>query len=105
MLMRQADEAGNPAFRRGQQAVIAYFEGWWAARRGDYATAKQEATRIGELLAPDANPRKLEPAHQLEGLVALYQGKYGEAVEHLRQADPFDPYVKYHLAVATEGSG
>lgn len=105
MLMRQADEAGNPAFRRGQQAVIAYFEGWWAARRGDYATAKKEATRIGELLAPDANPRKLEPAHQLEGLVALYQGKYAEAVEHLRQGNPFDPYVTYQLAVATDGSG
>jgi len=27
------------------------------------------------------------------------------AVEHLRQGDPFDPYVKYQLAVATEGSG
>jgi hypothetical protein len=38
-------------------------------------------------------------------LVALYQGKYAEAVEHLRQGDPFDPYVKYQLAVATEGSG
>src|SRR5207247_1557589 len=35
LLMQQADEAGNPAFTRGQQAQIAYLEGWWAARRGD----------------------------------------------------------------------
>lgn len=105
VLMQQADEAGNPAFRRGQQATIAYFDGWWAARRGDYAAAQKQADRIAELLAPDANPRKLEPMHQLEGFIALYQGKYREAVGHLRQGSPFDPYIKYQLAVATEGAG
>ncbi len=105
ILMQQADEAGNPAFRRGQQATIAYFEGWWAARRGDYAAARRHAERIAQLLAPDANPRKLEPMHQLEGFIALYQGNYHDAAAHLRQGNPFDPYIKYQLAVATEGAG
>src|SRR2546421_692261 len=49
--------------------------------------------------------RKLEPMHQLEGFIALYQGKYGEAAAHLRQGNPFDPYIKYQVAVATEGAG
>jgi len=105
VLMQQADQAGNPAFRRGQQATIAYFEGWWAARRGDYAAAQKEADRISELLAPDANVRKLEPMHQLLGFIALYQGNYREAVGHLQQGNPFDPYIKYQLAVAAEGAG
>jgi tetratricopeptide (TPR) repeat protein len=105
VLMQQADEAGNPAFRRGQEATIAYLEGWWAARRGDYAAARKRADRITQLLAPDANPRKLEPVHQLEGFIALYQGNYRDAATHLRQGNPFDPYIKYQLAVATEGAG
>jgi Flp pilus assembly protein TadD len=105
LLMQQADEAGNPAFKRGQQAQIAYLEGWTAARRGDYASAQKQADRITQLLAPDANPRKLEPMHQLEGFIALYQRKYPEAVGHLQQGNPFDPYIKYQLAVAAEGAG
>src|SRR6266436_5655901 len=105
LLMQQAEEAGNPAFTRGQQAQIAYLEGWWAARRGDYTAAQKQADRISQLLEPDANPRKLEPMHQLKGFIALYQGKYQEAAGHLRQGNPFDPYVKYQLAVATEGAG
>ena len=105
LLMQQADEAGNAAFRRGQQATIAYLEGWTAARRGDYASAQQQADRINQLLAPDANPRKLEPMHQLVGFIALYQGKYNEAAAHLRQGNLLDPYIKYQFAVATEGAG
>src|SRR5882762_7030406 len=105
LLMQQADEGGNPAFKRGQQAQIAYLEGWTAARRGDYASAQKQADRITQLLAPDANPRKLEPMHQLEGFIALYQGRYPEAVSHLQQGNPFDPYIKYQLAVAAEGAG
>src|SRR5947208_5846359 len=80
LLLQQADEAGNPAYRRGQQATIAYFAGWWAARRGEYAAAQREADRITELLAPDANARKLEPVHQLLGFIALYQGKYRDEI-------------------------
>src|SRR6266516_2070398 len=105
LLLQQADEAGNAAYRRGQQATIAYFAGWWAARRGDYVAAQKQAEQIGQLLAPDANPRKLEPMHQLEGFIALYQGKYRDAAGHLKLGNTLDPYVKYQLAVATEGAG
>src|SRR5207244_9456989 len=94
-----ADEAANPAFKRGQQAQIAYLEGWTAARRGDYASAQKQADRINQLLAPDANPRKLEPMHQLEGFIALYQAKYTEAAAHLRQGNLLDPYIKYQIAL------
>ena len=105
LLMQQADEAGNPAFTRGQQAQIAYLEGWWAARRGDYGAAQKQADRINQLLAPDANARKLEPMHQLEGFIALYQGKYKDAAAHFKKGNLLDPYIKYQFAVSTEGAG
>src|SRR5207247_2528456 len=104
-LMQRPGEAGHPALTRAQHAQIAHIEGRWAARRGDYRAAQTQAHRISQLLEPDANPRKLEPMHQLKGFIALYQGKYQEAAGHLRQGNPFDPYVKYQLAVATEGAG
>jgi len=43
--------------------------------------------------------------HQLEGFVALYQGKYKDAVAHVGKGNLLDPYIKYQLAVATEGAG
>src|SRR6267378_6352780 len=58
LMMEQADQGGSPAFRRTQQANIAYFEAWLAARRGDYSGAQMAANRMAALVAPDANPRK-----------------------------------------------
>jgi hypothetical protein len=43
--------------------------------------------------------------HQLEGFVALYQGKYQDAVAHFGKGNLLDPYIKYQLAVATQGAG
>jgi hypothetical protein len=34
------DQAGNPAFRRGHEATIAYLEGWLAEGNGDYTAAR-----------------------------------------------------------------
>jgi tetratricopeptide (TPR) repeat protein len=105
LMLQQGDEAGSAAVKRGQEAQIAYFQGWWAARQGNYAAAQKQADRINQLFAPDANPLKLQPMHQIEGFIALYQGKYKEAAAHLRMGNLTDPYVKYQLAVATEGAG
>src|SRR5436189_31332 len=88
--------------RANEKAAYAPFRAYVSVYAGDPAAAIAELNR---LVAPDANPRKLEPMHQLKGFIALYQGKYQEAAGHLRQGNPFDPYVKYQLAVATEGAG
>ncbi len=105
LMMQQADEVGTAAFRRSQQAGIAFFDGWLAARKGDYASARRLADRVAQLVAPDANPRKMEPVHQLKGIIDLYQGNSRAAVGHLEQGDPFDIYVTYQLALAREGAG
>src|SRR6266480_613187 len=105
LMMQQADQVGSPAFRRAQQANIAYFEAWLAARRGDYGAAQIAADRMAALVAPDANPRKMEPYHQLKGFIALYQGNSKEAAAHFAEGNLQDPYIEYNYAVALEGSG
>jgi tetratricopeptide (TPR) repeat protein len=105
LLLGQAEAMGSPAFRRAQEANIAYFDGWLAARRGDYATARRMADRITALVEPDADPRKLEPVDALLGLSALYQRRYPEALRRLGRADPSDVYVKHHLALALAAAG
>ena len=105
LMMEQAERVGTDEFRRGQEASIAYFEGVLAARRGDYETASAKAQEFMSLMAPDNNPRKNEPAHDLLGLISLLQGNHAQAVANFEQADPNNVYTTYHLAVAHEGAG
>ncbi|MGH7547135.1 MAG: tetratricopeptide repeat protein [Gemmatimonadales bacterium] len=105
LMMQEAAAVGTPAFRRAQQANIVYFDAWLAARKGDYATARRLTDRVAALVRPDANPRKMEPVHELKGFVALYQGNYGEAAGHFTQGNLLDIYIKYQLALAQEGAG
>jgi len=105
LMMEQADQGGSPAFRRAQEANVAYFEAWLAARRGDYSGAQMAANRFASLVAPDANPRKMEPFHQLAGFIALYQGKAKDAAAHFAEGNLLDPYIQYNYAVALDDSG
>ena len=105
LMKQQSDQAASAGFRRAQDANIAYFNAWLAARKGDYATARRETDRMTALVAPDANPRKMEPVHQLKGFIALYRGNSQEAAAHFAQGNLQDPYIKYHYAMALEGSG
>lgn len=105
LMMQQADQVGSPGFRRAQQQGVAYFGAWLAARKGDYRTAQRETDRLTKLVTLDANPRKMEPVHQLKGFIALYQGHNAEAATHFAQGNLLDPYIKYNYAMALEGSG
>lgn len=105
LMEQQSAQAASPGFKRSQDANNAYFQSWLAARRGDYAAAQREADRLATIVAPDANPRKLEPVHQLKGFIAAYQGSAGEAAAHFAQGNLQDPYIKYNYAVALDGAG
>lgn len=101
----QAAAGRTDAFRRGSQANIDYWEGMLAARRGDYATARQKAQNIITQLAPDQNPRKNEPAHEVLGMTDFLQGNFQAAADHLAQANPDDPYIWYYRGLALEKAG
>ena len=106
-LMRaQSEQVGTDVFRRGQEAGIAYIEGMLAVKKGKFDAAEEKANAIAKLLGPDANPRKMEPVHELRGAIALEQGRHAEAAEHFRQGNhKNDIYVKYLLARSLEGAG
>lgn len=103
--MEMADQVGIDAFRRGQREGIAYFQGWLAARKGEYAAAAAARDSLAALVAQDASPRKLEPVHQLEGFIALYQHNFADAAADFAQGNLTGPYLQYQYATALEGAG
>jgi hypothetical protein len=102
---QQSEKSGSAGFKRAQQANAAYFSSWLAAAKGDYAAAKREADHYTTIVAPDANPRKMEAFHQLQGFIAAYQGKPAEAAAHFEHANLQDPFIEYQYATALAASG
>jgi tetratricopeptide (TPR) repeat protein len=101
----QAAMGRSEAFRRGNEANIAYWEGMLAARRGDFATARAKASDMMTQRAQDQSPRKNEAAHELLGMADLLEGNFQSAVGHFAEANPDDIYVTYHRGLALEGAG
>jgi tetratricopeptide (TPR) repeat protein len=105
LVLQQATKSGSAAFQRSAESSIAFFEGWLAARRGNYVAAGKAVERVATLVSQDQNPRKLEPVHELKGYIALYQGNFREAATELAQSNLDDPYIKYQYAVALQRAG
>lgn len=105
LMNARADQVNTETFRRGQDANIAYWSARLAIAQGNAARAEELAQQMETLMAPDANPRKDEPVHELRGFIALKQGKHADAAAHFEQGNLNDIYVKYQLGVALEGAG
>jgi len=104
-LMREnAKVVGTEAFSKIQESQIAFFDGQLAAWRGDYKAASKLAKQTADLVAGENNPRKMEPVHELLGLIALRQKSYKKAVTELRLADQTQLHNKYLLAEALEAT-
>jgi Tfp pilus assembly protein PilF len=104
-LMREnARVVGTQAFSNIQEAQIAFFDGQLAAWRGDYKQASASAKKTAALVAGENNARKMEPYHELLGLVALRQKNYKKAVAEYRQSDLTQLHNKYQLAQALEAT-
>lgn len=103
-----AQKAASPEdaeLAREIDANKALWDGWLAARTGDWQAAQAAADRHAAILEPVPNPRKLESYHALLGVMEEMRGNHAAAIGHLRQADPADVYAKYVLAYALEASG
>ena len=104
-LMREnAKVVGTGAFSKIQETQIAFFDGQLAAWRGDFKTAGAQAKKVAELVAGENNDRKLEPYHELSGLIALRQKNYRKAISEYRLADLTQLHNKYQLAQALEAT-
>ncbi len=95
----------DTAYARQQESAILLWEGRLAARRDDFALARQKAEAHRALVAQERNPRRFEGYHALLGLAALREHEDGKAIDAFRQADLTDQYVRYQLAVALENAG
>ncbi len=110
-LAEAGSNTGDEDFVRLQKATATFWSGKLAARQGDYAAAEAQAEEFAQLLADDDNPRKLEPYHELLGLIALKQQDYEGAIAHYRQSNlstspgPGDVKNIYLLARALQGAG
>ncbi len=110
-LAESGTNSGDEDFARQQKATATYWRGKLAARQGEYAEAQALAEEFASLLADDDNPRKMEPYHELQGLISLKQQDYQASINHYRQADlsttPDVSDVKniYMLARALQGAG
>jgi len=77
------------------------------ARMGKHQEAWQEAETVKKMIDEGGEDGKqYVPAyHYLAGYLKLEAGDYPAAVEHLKQADPTDPFHKLLLARAYEKAG
>jgi tetratricopeptide (TPR) repeat protein len=104
LMHENAKLVGTEAFSRIQESQIAFFDGQLAAWRGDFKAAAKFAKQIAALVEGENNARKLEPYHEVLGLIALRQKNYKKAVTELRQADQTQLHNKYQLAQALEAT-
>jgi tetratricopeptide (TPR) repeat protein len=77
------------------------------ARMGEYEKAWASVIEVRRMIDEGGEEaEQFEPAyHYLAGYCALEAGKYDSAIEHLKQADPNDPFQRLLLARAYEKAG
>lgn len=100
-----ARTVGTPAFANIQESQIAFWDAQLAAYRGDYKKAAELAKRNADLVAAENNPRKMEPVHEVLGLIELRRKSFKKAIAEFQLADQTQLHNKYLLAQALEGAG
>jgi tetratricopeptide (TPR) repeat protein len=71
----------------------------------DLATARTQAGRFREGVALKKNQNQTRLVHELDGMIALEEKRYDDAVTELQQANLQNPYNLYRLALAHESRG
>ena len=82
-----------------------YDEGRVALAKKDIATARAKAREYGKQVALKQIPFEQRQQHELLGMIAIADKKFGVATAELTKANQRDPRVLYYLAVAYEGAG
>jgi tetratricopeptide (TPR) repeat protein len=100
-----ATKVGTEAFTNIQESQIAFWDAQLAAYRGDYKKAATLAKKNADLVAGENNARKMEPVHEVLGLIELRKKNWKKAITELRLADLTQLHNKYLLAQALEGAG
>jgi tetratricopeptide (TPR) repeat protein len=77
------------------------------AKMGKHEEAWAEAEKVRKMIEDGGEPAKqyLQAYHYLAGYLKLERGELDAAVEHLKQANPDDPFQQLLLGRAYEGKG
>lgn len=75
------------------------------AARGELNLAKLSAERFASQVLPRKNPIQIKLISQLNGIIALHEGKFETAIQELSQADQLNPYNLYRIGEAHEALG
>ena len=76
-----------------------------AVAKKDFAAAKSEATEYRKGASSSKNPAQARNAHELDGIVALAEKNYDQAIAELQQANQQNPQNLYRLCQAYQGKG
>jgi hypothetical protein len=76
-----------------------------AVARNDLATAKSKAAEYEQQIQVRRAPFELRQQHELAGLIALAEKRYGAASAEFEHANQRDPRVLLSMARAVQGSG
>ena len=76
-----------------------------AVAKGDVATAKSRATEYAQQVQLRRVPFEVRQQHELAGLIALAEKRYGPAMMEFGQANQRDPRVLLLMARAAQGAG
>jgi tetratricopeptide (TPR) repeat protein len=105
LIRKQIERVNTPEFRRAQEAQIAFWDGRLAAFKGDYPLALSKAEEYKKLRELDRDPNKDRQYHVLRGFVALGQKRYADVETELKQGNPDNPLLRFHIAQALEAQG
>jgi tetratricopeptide (TPR) repeat protein len=76
-----------------------------ALGKKDVATAKKETEEFRKGAEQQKNSLLIKQAHELNGMIALAEKNYGEAIAQLQQSNLQDPYNLFRLGEAHQGKG
>ena len=93
------------AFTQRAAALLSLLALPFAAWRGDRKGAKQHAKKVAGLVSGENNARRMEPYHELLGMVALRQKNWKQAISAFRQSDLTQMHNKFQPAGAGSDQG
>jgi tetratricopeptide (TPR) repeat protein len=76
-----------------------------AIGKKNYAAAKTHAEEFRKLAEASQNSVQVRQAHQLDGMIALAEKNYDDAIAELKQANDQNPRNLYRLCQAYQGKG
>ncbi len=73
--------------------------------QGNFKKARDMAESFNKIAAVNMNPVQIKQGHQLNGIIALSEKKYEEAITELGFANQLNPYNLYRIGQAYFGLG